>query len=80
MMGNCKDCKYWNGSPAPDDRGVGMYGAEEIKEHPGMGVCSEILGDEGKLTHIYAIYADGGTYSFTSPDFGCVLFEAKGSS
>ncbi len=77
-MGNCKDCKHW---------GVGAWDGESMLRD-GYHNCALAETDYKSPNRSYgtgpvhlrtiaiAHGGDLGSYLFTSPDFGCVQFEA----
>lgn len=67
MMGNCKDCEHW---------------LEHEADDPDYGKCVAIKPRDHIVSLTIAII-DGGSTMFTHlatlPNFGCVLFETRGT-
>jgi hypothetical protein len=61
LEGRCRNCKWWE-----------YYGPGLVAERDGWGQCQRVWEDAAKFAPLG--YSDG---LITSPDFGCVDFEAK---
>lgn len=62
VSGRCRDCRWWDGMP---EKFPEQFGDCKKSEQPG----SLMLGAESDIS--------GERTIMTSPDFGCVMFEAR---
>jgi transposase len=78
MSGHCKDCVHWTPFD-PTNPGGSVYRALLHAKPKAFGLCAKANGIKRDPTSL-AYAEDGSDYKAnfrTSPEFGCVMFEAK---
>ena len=71
----CDTCKFWTRQPTLEV--VTKKLVEVEGECNGIATCWDWRLDEGDPGDMKAIMVDANAQLFTSPDFGCALWEAK---
>jgi hypothetical protein len=83
LVGNCKDCKWWQTANHPDKakaERVPLF--EPIHKRPEWGICERTEGNSGEPESAGTLafawdFEQYGAELVTAPDFGCVMFEEK---